>query len=166
MNETHAKVRDPVCLMWVAPDEHALEYQDLHYAFCSEQCRQRFQANPELYVSATGYHAAAKQQGRQLRRKRRWLLATAPMNAQAEEAHAALAAMMGVNGVCVTGNAVEVDYDLMQATAEQIEHCIEGHGLRLSASVWDRLRRAWVHYVEDTQVANLASGASHSGHHH
>jgi len=36
------KVKDPVCGMMVPPQHLVVEYMQLHFAFCSEQCRQRF----------------------------------------------------------------------------------------------------------------------------
>lgn len=163
---SQANIQDRVCLMWVAPDEYPLDHQGIHYAFCSEQCRERFLANPGLYVSARGYHGAAKQQGRQILRRRRWPLAAAPSSTRAQSLECALQSMMGIEGVHVFGESVAVDYDLLQATAEQVEACISGQGVALRNSLWDRLSRAWVHYVEATQVANLAEGGGRSGHHH
>ena len=40
----------PVCHMTVEADHLALVYQDMHFAFCSAQCRERFSANPHLYI--------------------------------------------------------------------------------------------------------------------
>lgn len=166
MSAPNDRIRDPVCLMWVDALDHPVEHRGIHYAFCSEQCRERFLANPGLYVSAAGYHAAAKQQGRRLVRRRRWQLRQAPGDAKAQALHAALNAMMGIDGVHIAGPLVEVEYDLLQATAAQIEGCIEREGLRLRASPWQRLRRGCVHYMEDTQVAKMADGVGHSGHQH
>jgi len=166
MNAPNDRIRDPVCLMWVDPQDHPLEHRGIHYAFCSEQCRERFLGSPGLYVSSAGYHAAAKQQGRQAARRRRWQLRRLPSDTKAEALHAALNAMMGIDGVHIAGPLVEVEYDLLQATAAQIEDCIESQGLRLRGSPWQRLCRGWVHYMEDTQVANMADRTGHSGHHH
>ena len=47
-----ATLRDPVCGMTVAPQaEHSLEYQGDTYVFCSGSCLQKFQAEPERYLS-------------------------------------------------------------------------------------------------------------------
>ena len=49
-----AMVKDPVCGMDVDPAQFETTYEGLHYAFCSEQCRQRFAANPHLYIGVPG----------------------------------------------------------------------------------------------------------------
>lgn len=44
---------DPVCGMSVA-EEHAVvctEYKGKHYCFCSTECKEEFDADPEMYVS-------------------------------------------------------------------------------------------------------------------
>ncbi len=45
--------KDVVCEMEVAADCHPLTYLGVSYAFCSKQCRERFQANPHLYIGMT-----------------------------------------------------------------------------------------------------------------
>ena len=46
----HDLVQDPVCHMMVDPALNAITFEGQHYAFCSHQCRERFEANPHLYV--------------------------------------------------------------------------------------------------------------------
>lgn len=45
-------VKDPVCGMEIDPEDAAAEteYQGKTYYFCSEQCQETFQANPNNYV--------------------------------------------------------------------------------------------------------------------
>ena len=57
------RLRDPVCGMQVASDQHAIMYQQMHFAFRSVQCRERFLANPHLYIGHSG-HKAPAQEGR------------------------------------------------------------------------------------------------------
>ena len=64
------RVRDPVCGMRVDPDALAVEYQGMRFAFCSNQCRARFLANPGLYVGRPG-RPAPRQRGQAERRRRR-----------------------------------------------------------------------------------------------
>lgn len=42
-------LKDPVCGMR-ATDVIASEYQGVTYTFCSDHCRQVFQASPESYI--------------------------------------------------------------------------------------------------------------------
>ncbi|MCE5199834.1 MAG: YHS domain-containing protein [Armatimonadota bacterium] len=44
---------DPVCGMVVA-EEHAVactDYRGKHYCFCSEECKEEFDIDPEMYSS-------------------------------------------------------------------------------------------------------------------
>ena len=46
---------DPVCGM-VVPEEHAqvcADYRAKHYCFCSNECKEEFDSDPEMYVSET-----------------------------------------------------------------------------------------------------------------
>lgn len=46
---------DPVCGM-VVPEEHAAvctDYRGKHYCFCSDECKEEFDTDPEMYVSET-----------------------------------------------------------------------------------------------------------------
>lgn len=142
MNDQPSRDRDPVFLMWVDPNERAVDHQGLQYAFCSEQRRERFLANPGLYVSTVRNRAAAKRQGEPLQRHRRWIPRDLPDSAQAEALHLALDAMTGVNGVRAAGTHVAVDYDLRQVTGTKIETRIAGQGPSVRTSPWTRRRRA------------------------
>ncbi len=44
---------DPVCGM-IVPDEHSsvcTTYKNKHYCFCSEECKEEFDMDPELYTA-------------------------------------------------------------------------------------------------------------------
>lgn len=158
-------VKDPVCGMEVDPSQLETLYEGLHYAFCSEQCRQRFVANPHLYVGVPGEKAPA-QQGVELLKRRRFQLDT-PLAAQdAAILAAALGAMMGVKAIEIQdGNTVTLTYDLIQATADQLEAKMGEVGAKLGAGWAERLRRSFVHYMEECEVGNLEVH-SHHGHGH
>ncbi len=113
-------VRDPVCGMMVEAGQHAAEYLQISHSFCSPQCRDRFLANPHLYVGAPG-HRAPRSAGLEVVKQRRLRLAQMLLPLQIETLRAALQAMMGVQSVSVEGDCVVIVYDLLQATAEQIE---------------------------------------------
>ena len=158
-----ATVKDPVCGMEVAPTQFETVYEGLHYAFCSEQCRQRFAANPHLYIGVPG-EKAARQKGVELFKRRRFQLDT-PLAAQDAEILAKeLGAMMGVKDIEIQdGNTVTITYDLIQATADQIEAKMVEVGAKLGAGWAERLRRGFVHYMEECEVGNLEVH-SHPGH--
>ena len=47
--------KDPVCGMQMEPDEVASEtnYEGKSYYFCSDECRKKWDANPERYARET-----------------------------------------------------------------------------------------------------------------
>ena len=63
--------------------------------------------------------------------------------------------MRGVKKVTVAGDGLEITYDLLQATAKQIEFVIVTFGARLGEGWGDRLRRAWVHFEEETVIGGM-----------
>jgi hypothetical protein len=155
--------------MWVPPDRYAVQYLGIDYAFCSQQCKDRFLANPHLYVGMPG-DEAPKHAGMEVIKRRCLHLDTPLSDEAAQEVVEHLLSMMGVSVVDVDGAQVSITYDLLQATAEQIEAALQQVGARLGAGWGERLRRAFVHYLEETEVASLeAHSGAHGhgdGHHH
>jgi YHS domain-containing protein len=147
-------VKDPVCGMEVAPTQFETVYEGLHYAFCSEQCRQRFLANPHLYVGVPGEKAPG-QKGVELLKRRRFRLDTPLVAQDAAILAEALGAMMGVKAVEIEDDTVTLTYDLIQATADQLGARMEEVGAKLGAGWAERLRRGFVHYMEECEVGNL-----------
>lgn len=150
-----AMVKDPVCGMDVAPTQLETVYEGIHYAFCSEQCRQRFIANPHLYIGVPG-EKAPRQKGVELLKRRRFQLDMPIPPQQAAVLAEALGAMMGVKAVDIQGDTlVTITYDLLQATADQLEAKMEEVGAKLGEGWAERLRRGFVHYMEECEVENL-----------
>src|SRR3989338_1338586 len=110
-------VRDPVCHMQVPAASFATEYLGINYDFCSEQCRDRFHANPHLYMGFPGRKAPAQE------------------------------------GVEV--GKLEIKYDLIQVTEEQIENKLASVGATLGQGWADRLKRAFIHFEEEFEIDNL-----------
>lgn len=150
-----AAVRDPVCGMDVEPHRHELEFEGIHYAFCSVQCRERFVANPHLYIGVPG-HKAPRQEGKVVMKRRRFRTDVALTAEETDLLRRELCAMMGVTAVAVDGSEVSISYDLLQATSEQIEARMGEIGVQMGGAWPDRLRRAFVHYLEECEVENLA----------
>lgn len=147
-------IHDPVCGMQVESEQYTIEYLQMHYAFCSRQCQERFLENPHLYVGLPG-QKAPRQEGREVIKQRRLRLALPLSSAQEDEVVQALRDMMGIKAVTASGDRIEMTYDLLQATAEQIESRLEEVGARLGEGWAERLRRAFVHYEEECEVCNL-----------
>jgi YHS domain-containing protein len=156
-----ATVKDPVCGMEVAPAQLETIYEGLHYAFCSEQCRQRFVANPHLYIGVPG-EKAPRQKGEELFKRRRFQL-DAPLAPQdAAILTDELGAMMGVKTIEIQDdNTVTLTYDLLQATADQLEAKMAEVGVKLGEGWAERLRRSFVHYMEECEVGNLEVHSRH-----
>ena len=147
-------VQDNVCGMQVDAGENQLEYLGVSYSFCSKQCQERFQSNPHLYVGLPG-QKAPKHEGLEVIKKRRLHLAQSLSFSQASTLIDALQAMMGIQSVSVEGDRVVIVYDLLQATAEQLEVKLTEIGVQLGEGLADRLLRAFVHYEEECEVGNL-----------
>lgn len=146
--------KDPVCHMEVAATSLATEYAGIRYAFCSEQCKERFLANPHLYIGFPG-HKAPAQQGREIIKQRRMVLST-PLDAlQVEQLKHALLEMMGIQEVGIEGNKIEIRYDLMQITAEQIADRLASIGADLGGAWMDRLKLAFISNMEEIEISSL-----------
>ncbi|NOZ84212.1 MAG: YHS domain-containing protein [Epsilonproteobacteria bacterium] len=50
------KYRDPVCSMWVSPDDAKVttNYNGEKYYFCSQSCIDKFNGSPEKYIKQSG----------------------------------------------------------------------------------------------------------------
>lgn len=154
MSNQRDLIQDPVCGMMADAKKIAVEYLGIHYAFCSEQCRDRFTANPHLYVGLPGCKAP-KQKGIEVVKRRRLHLASPLTSGQTGVLTRALKAMRGIRKIAADGNQVEITYDLLQATAEQIEAKLAEIGVQLGEGWADRLHRAFVHYEEECEAGNL-----------
>lgn len=149
-----ALVKDPVCGMEVEPQQHATEYLQSSYAFCSTQCRDRFLANPYLYIGYPG-KKAPKQEGLKFLKQRKLSLADSLSPTQADRLIHALEAMMGIKSIIADGDKIVITYDLLQATATQIETKLAEIGVMLGEGWSEQLRRAFVHYEEELEVSSL-----------
>src|SRR3989338_1604213 len=151
MNEI---VKDPVCHMEVASASFATEYAGGHYAFCSAQCKERFLASPHLYIGFPGRKAPA-QEGKEVIKRHRFLL-SAPLDAiQAEQVKQALLEMMGMHEVYIEEDKIEIQYDLMQVTAEQIVDKLALIGANLGGGWVDRLKLAFINNLEEIEINSL-----------
>jgi len=165
MSVKEKKVRDPVCNMMVDSRELFTEHLGMHFAFCSEQCKQRFLDNPNLYIGTAG-HKAPKQQGREVLKQRRLKLSE-PLSAETEaRLIERVQSMMGIKRVEVEDDIVHITYDLLEATEAQIEKAIAQSGAELGQGLARRLSRAFVQYLEETEIENLElkPPSQHQGH--
>jgi len=154
--------------MLVSPNQNAINYQGMDFAFCSQQCKDRFLANPHLYIGMPG-ERAPKQAGQEVIKRRRLRLDEPLSESAAQRVSEHLRAMMGVYAVDIVADELTITYDLLQATAEQIEATLQQAGAQLGGGWGEKLRRAFVHYLEEAEVASreVQPGShGHGGHHH
>ncbi len=151
MNKT---VEDPVCHMQVSATSLPSEYAGIRYAFCSEQCQERFLENPHLYVGVPGRKAPA-QQGREVIKSRRFELSAPLDDVQAKQVKHAISEMMGIYKIHIDGRKIEIQYDLIQATAEQIADKLGLIGAELGAGWKDRIKLAFINYLEECEIDSL-----------
>ncbi|MDX8399407.1 MAG: YHS domain-containing protein [Gallionellaceae bacterium] len=147
-------IEDPVCHMQVASGTFPAEFAGNQYAFCSPQCRERFVANPRVYIGFPGNKAPA-QEGKQVIKSRRFVLSASLDVAQAERLKQALLELMGVSEVIIDGDKIEIQYDLIQLKAEQIADCLESAGASLGAGWIDRLKQGFINYLEEVEIGSL-----------
>lgn len=159
VNQSHC----PVCKMLTDEMSLGYEYQKVHFSFCSEQCRQRFIANPNLYFGQPGKPSVGYQNKSIIKQRVLYLDKVIPddvVNTISES----LMTMMGIKDVQVTGNKINISYDLLEATIEQIEAHIEQMGQHISNNWLNRLRNAFIQYSEETELDNLEQAKGHSCH--
>ena len=161
-----ATLKDLVCGMDVNSDDISMDYQGSHYVFCSDQCLHRFQDNPHLYIGFPGSEAP-KHAGMEVTKSRMIKLAEPLSRDEADKVTDYIDAMMGIQYVEVHDDCIEITYDLLQATESQIEQTISEAGVILGDSLAEKIRRAFVHYMEETEAETLeARPGFRRGHHH
>ena len=141
----------PVCHMMVDESSLVMEYKKHIYAFCSQQCRERFEANPNLYV---GY-PAPKKHGHEIIKKRKLKLSMSLTDDQRFVIESELVSMMGIKAISFELGYLSISYDLLQATAEQIESAIEHTGNSLGYGLGEKLKQDFIHYIEESELDNL-----------
>lgn len=145
------KVIDVVCKMDVELTEFPCTYMHINYSFCSQQCLDRFTANPYLYIKQPGNPSLAHDGENVI--KRRLLKLDAPIPDEvALQFELALSRLMGVKKVQVDNNTVDITYDLLELTTVQIEQAINKMGGSLADNWGELLKRAFIHYFEDTRL--------------
>jgi len=168
--------KDPVCGMTVDQWRDQVVFRGVGYAFCSQQCRERFTAGPGLYVGRRR-SLAPKQKGMEVIKRRPFVFAMPLMPPRYVELKGALLTMMGVMAVRPTERmidrrcdqrrresgdradigieAVEITYDLLQATAAQIERKMAELNATLSDGWGEKLHRDCIRYLENCELEDL-----------
>ena len=176
MDESDRLEKDPVCGMMVDHLQNQIMFRGVSYAFCSQQCRERFAAAPGLYVGRRRL-LAPKQKGMEVIKRRRLALGSPLAKSGFAGLRGALLSMMGVMAVrpvetlverscdllllesatraTVCIEAVEISYDLLQVTAEQLERKITEHHAPPSDGWGEKLQRDFIRYLEKCELDDL-----------
>lgn len=144
----------PVCEMKLLKSKNVYEYQGKAYIFCSQQCLDRFQEKPHLYIGRPA-KPSPKQKNMQVIKKRTIKLEENLAQQKLLIVIENLSKMMGVKKVEIEHAHIYITYDLLQITEAQVEKEIENTGEILGKSMAEKLRRAFVHYLEDSELSNL-----------
>ena len=154
MPPTVTTSRDPVCGMDVATakSSHSSRYRGLIFHFCSAQCRQCFDANPNLYAGAQRI-ADIKPMV-----KRHKLRLAGGAEVALQDACRRLGEMMGVAVLATAPDYLLVEYDLRQATLPQIEAALAAAGVALKGGLHGLRRGLWK-FTEANELQNAANPA-------
>ncbi|MFA7349258.1 MAG: hypothetical protein WC009_00740 [Methylotenera sp.] len=100
---------------------------------------------------------APKQKGVQVVKRRLIKLEQALTSQESDLLTNGLRSMMGIHEVHVDDmlTGIEITYDLMIVTAEQIEAQLVESGLKLGGEWSEYLRRGFVHFLEEFEVLGL-----------
>ncbi len=151
-----AVTRCPVCGMDADDSGICAEHSGISYHFCMPQCRENFLARPLLYIG----NAAAKRTGREIIKRRIFTIEQAMGGMQAEALMMALNQLMSVKNISIEGDRIAIDYNLLELHAGQIEAALLEAGASMGTGWSERLKRGWVHYVEENELDNLVASES------
>jgi hypothetical protein len=119
--------------------------------FCSEQCRENFQAHPALYSGKRSEENAVVIKHRKLRLSK-------PLDAAGiDKLNTYLHTLTGVKEAHAQGSRLAIRYDLLQLTLPQIERALTKSGFPLDGGWWPKLRRSWICNTEANELDNLAA---------
>jgi len=154
MSTYNYQVKDPVCDMMVDPHGIEISYMQTHFAFCSLQCKERFLANPHLYIGFPG-EKAPKQAGKIVIKRRRIHLDHVLTVNEVTLVDQTLNHLMGIEKLSVTNDTIDISYDLLQTTLQQIEDKLMEIGVELGGKWADRLRHAILHESEELEMDSM-----------
>lgn len=145
----------PVCEMQVAEDRYHVRLRGMTFWLCSEQCLQRFNQRPSLYIGDPKQGKSAKQHGIKVHKKRTLNLELPKNNESTSQLIGALNSLMGVTEAKINQGQLQIEYDLVQVSLEEIEAFIKSTGINIEQSWLDKIHDSFIHYNEEGQLDNL-----------
>jgi len=148
---TKNKEKCPVCGMASVTEVQTVVYHKMLFYFCTEQCRETFNAHPNLYsVKGVKEHREVI--------KQRTMNLGERIDSDAKDLLVSyLMEMMGMKEVDVDKDKVHLTYDLLQVTEDQIEQALIDIGVQLGDGWLERIRRGWVNEREFNELDTMAS---------
>lgn len=165
MSRSSKKTRDPVCEMLVESKTYVFKFMGCQYLFCSQQCLDRFESNPHLYIGKPG-KASIKQSGEHIIKHRILKLDQIISPDATKLIISTVNDMMGIKYIKIEGQKIDITFDLLEVTSKQIELTLERLGNEVSASWGASLKSAFIHYAEEAELDNLEDQHSTHKHHH
>ncbi len=141
--------------MTVSEDSYEVTQRGMTFWLCSEQCRDRFNQRPSLYIGDPKQGKSAKQHGIKVHKKRTLNLELPNNNESASLLIRALNSLMGVTEATINQGQLEIEYDLVQVSLEEIEAFIKSTGINIEQSWLDKIHDSFIHYNEEGQLDNL-----------
>lgn len=154
MREKVEEAVDPVCGDAVEQSSYLAEHLGAHFLFCSEQCKERFLSHPGLFVGCPG-EKAPRQEGQEIIKQRCMRLAFPLDSGKAEKIQDILQDLLGVKSSAVGSDHIDISYDLLLISAEEIEEKIIACGEELGHRLRDRLERVFIHAEEQNEISSI-----------
>lgn len=147
--------RCPVCEMLVTDSAISISFRGIELRFCSNQCLDRFHQRPSLYIGDPKHGKSAKQHGIRVN-KQRVIRLELPDNDEFKiKLIKDLTSLMGITQARINQNRLEIEYDLVQVSLEDIEKFIMAAGVNIEQSWLDKVHDALIHFSEEGQLDNL-----------
>lgn len=141
--------------MRVTEDSYAVQLRGMTFWLCSEQCRERFTQRSSLYIGDPKHGKSAKQHGIKVEKKRTINLVLPNNHESASLLIQYLNSLMGVIEAKINQGQLEIEYDLVQVSLEEIEAFIKSTGIDIEQSWMDKVHDAFIHFNEEGQLDNL-----------
>ena len=145
----------PVCEMLLLKSDNVVQFKGINFWLCSEQCRDRFNQRPSLYIGDPKHGKSVKQHGVKVEKKHTIKLVLPDNHESIDLLIQYLNSLMGVIQARINQGQLEIEYDLIQVSLGEIESFIKSTGIAIEQSWIDKVHNALIHYNEDGELDNL-----------
>lgn len=145
----------PVCEMSVADNKLSVNFRGIDLWFCSQQCQDRFNQRPSLYIGDPKHGKSVKQHGVRVNKQRLIKLELPDNEGFKIKLINGLNSLMGVTQAKINQKVLEIEYDLVQISLDEIEHYILASGVDMEQSWLDKVHDTLLHLSEEGELGNL-----------